>query len=166
MSQGKNAVEAGNVFENFVESLAVRGGFTPISERENKNNTDMFARRLLLKNVTFPTLWGTRGRFEFVLIDDALKLRIPIECKWQDVNGSTDQKIFATFLNLQSLSEQEVILLIDGPGFSKGAAARMVNEVREMAEKHNRIRMRPKIHIMNMNEFQSWFLRTFIKVAA
>lgn len=162
MSQGGTANRAGQCLEDFVEDLARRHDYHVVTYRENINNTDLFATKLLVKNVPYTNFHGTISRSEFVLVDDMAHKRIRIECKWQESAGSLDEKLAYLYLNAaRRMPEDEIILLIDGGG----AKDALVETIKLWAKTHEFQKQRKIIMVMSMAEFHGWFQR-FARLAA
>jgi len=77
---------------------------------------------LLLKNVPYITIYGGNGRGEFVLTLDGKK-DIRIECRFQNVAGSVDEKLPYFFETALAFEERIVILIVEGEGYKHGAKA-------------------------------------------
>lgn len=68
-----------------------------------------------------------------------------IECKWQQVGGSVDEKFPFLVLNIQTKSSYKTIVLLDGKGFSQGA----INWLKEHIGNN-------LLNVYSMAEFQTW----------
>ena len=70
-----------------------------------------------------------------------------IECKWQEVGGTTDEKYPYFILNIQQCYpvEVEVIVLLAGGGYRQAAADWLKGQV------GNNLK-----HVFGMEEFQKW----------
>lgn len=113
------------------------------------------------------------SRTEFVIVaKDAIstpefpingELTIRIECKWQEVSGTTSQKLMHAVADLQyGAPEKNIILLMDGDGFDE-ITHRFIQEICEdgLTWKHA-----PKIPLKNIRkmrlvEFIDWGNRAF-----
>jgi hypothetical protein len=94
------------------------------------NNGDIFERRFLLRNVPYTNLYGGPSRSEFVYRDFYNEIDIRIECRWQEVPGSVDEKFPYLLLNARhAMPESEVWLIVDG----SGARQRAINWFRGAA---------------------------------
>ena len=58
---------------------------------------------LLLRHVPYRSIYGTPSKTEFVLVLPDRSIRI--ECKWQAVSGSVDEKYPYMFLNMSTVIE-------------------------------------------------------------
>ena len=80
----------------------------------------------------YTTLYDGRGYTEFLLISQIFNLEIRIECKWQQTAGSIDEKLPHVYLSaVNAVPENNVIILIDGPGFRDGAISWLKNIAKE-----------------------------------
>jgi hypothetical protein len=82
----------GNLLEISVTQVFTSKGFKLISYAEWKKKPELYGKELLLKNVPYRTIYEHPGRTEFLAISERLNFKIRIECKWQQSNGSVDEK--------------------------------------------------------------------------
>lgn len=155
-NQGQVANKTGNALENIVVATLQNKGFEVERYSVYQKNPSNYGEELLLKNVPFQTLYGHRGTTEFLLLSKKHNLNIRIECKWQQVNGSVDEKFPYVYLNcLEAMPEKDIIILADGNGAKPGA----VQWLREAVD--NNLYTTPatadkRIKVMNMVEFLTW----------
>lgn len=64
------------------------------------------------------TIFGRRRRID-LLIQDQAHHRLAVECKYQGVSGTAEEKIVATMEDFKSLPI-EGLIVFDGQGFSQG----------------------------------------------
>lgn len=101
---------------------------------------------LLVRRVPYQSIYGHRGLTEFLAVSASRGLAIRIECKWQQSQGSVDEKFPYLYLNcIQAMPEREIILLIDGNGYKPGALAWLKQAVASQDAK--------LIHVFNLVEF-------------
>lgn len=161
-NQGGRANHTGKKLEDFVESTLAGDGFEIVTYPEWQKDQQAYGPEVLVKHVPFTGLYGGRGFSEFVIhsqrIDPA---PIRIECKWQQSQGSVDEKLPFTYLNaIDGHPEPWVILLVDGGGFREGAK----NWLREAAAERRYIpedRPEKRIQVMNLSDFLTWANQTF-----
>lgn len=124
MKQGKRANVSGKVLEGQVEVI-FRGWFdlSPIGYREWEKNKTYPA---LVRNVPFTTLYGTQGRSEFVFYLTA-NVSMRIECKWQAVSGSVDEK-YPYLLECMKRTDETHVIIICGGGGAKPQAIEWLQE--------------------------------------
>lgn len=160
-SQGGHANKTGNVLEQTVIAMLTTHGFEVVGYRDHQRHPEAFGNELLLRNVPYKTLYGGRGYTEFLISSEARKLKIRVECKWQQKAGSVDEKLPHTYLScVEAMDDNDVIILIDGKGFRDGA----VEWLRTAAKERKYIpQNRPEkvIRIMNVTEFLTWCNETF-----
>ncbi len=101
---------------------------------------------------------------EFPDVHPGKENRIRVECKYQQGPGTTEYKLLHTYLDLQyGAPETNVILLVDGEGFSP----RMVSFIREVCEENTIVwtkgvkQSKKHVVFMNINEFIDWANRAF-----
>ncbi len=155
-TQGGQANKTGNVLEQLVIGTLSAHGFPTVKYLDYMKNRNDYDNELLLKNVPYTTLYGGRGYTEFLLISNKYDLEIRIECKWQQTAGSVDEKLPHVYLSaVNAVPENNVIILIDGPGFRDGA----ISWLKNIAEERKYIpvdKQDKNILIMNMAEFLTW----------
>ena len=130
--------------------------------RKWNKNPQKFGNELLLKNVPFKTIYNHKGNTEFLLLSQKYNLKIRIECKWQQVAGSVDEKLPYLYLNtIEAMPEKDIIILIDGDGWKKGAKAWLKSAVTERkytTENNNN----KNIRIFSLADFFTWANNTFV----
>lgn len=153
---GSYANSSGGVLEGLVEHVLAKKGFTVVKYKAWLLKQDQYGDELLLKNVPYEGLYKHASTTEFVLISQKYNLETRIECKWQQVSGSVDEKLPYLFLNCsEKMTEPHIIILLDGGGAKPGA----VDWLRDVCGQFN-IRESPtsrrRIDLMNMTEFVQW----------
>jgi hypothetical protein len=101
----------------------------------------------LERSVPYTTIYGTTGRTEFVLYLPSKRVRI--ECKWQAVSGSVDEKYPYTYACMSACEEDEVVILADGGG----AKASAIAWLKRACAGH---RPSPRMACMTLTEFCAW----------
>ena len=89
------------------------------------------------------------------------KAEIRIECKWQQVSGSVDEKLPYLYLNtIEAMPEKEITIIIDGDGWKKGAIEWLKQAVtkKKYTTKNNK---KKKIQVMSLVEFITWANKKF-----
>jgi hypothetical protein len=158
-TQGNKANQTGNVLERTVVSTFVAKGFDILMYREWVKDPDKYSSELLLKNVPYDTVYGHKGNTEFLLKSKDLNLEIRIECKWQQVAGSVDEKFPYLYLNcIETMSENEIILIVDGGGYKDGALAWLKDAVQEKKYQNN---LAKEIRVFSLVDFLTWANKTF-----
>lgn len=160
-TQGGQANKTGNVLEQLVVGTLRTHGFAEILYSEYKKRPETFGNEILLRNAPYTTLYHGRGFTEFLLISERYALRARIECKWQQKPGSVDEKLPYLYLScIDAMPEDEVIILIDGPGFREGA----VQWLKDAASSRKYVpndRPRKMVRVFNATEFLTWCNSTF-----
>ncbi len=155
-SQGGKANRTGSVLEAIVTSTLSTHGFEVVLYREYQKEPTRYGTELLLRNVPYTTLYGTRGFTEFLIRSERYNLETRIECKWQQSAGSVDEKLPYTYLSCaESVPEDDIIILIDGDGFRDGAKS----WIREAAAQRRYIPAEcpgKSIKVMSSTEFLTW----------
>lgn len=161
MAKGRSANISGNQLEIAVQTVFLNKGFEIEMYRKWHKKPENYGRELLLKNVPFETIYGHRGNTEFLLISDRYKLKIRIECKWQQSAGSVDEKLPYLYLNtIEAMPEKDIMILIDGDGFKAGAKTWLRNAVKDKlyTDENNNGK---NLMIFSLAEFFTWANKTF-----
>lgn len=158
-TQGNQANQTGNVLEQTIASTFASKGFEVLMYREWIKHPDAHSSDLLLKNVPYDTIYGHKGNTEFLLKSERLDLEVRIECKWQQVAGSVDEKFPYLYLNcIETMSENEIILIVDGGGYKAGALAWLKAAVQERRYQTDPAK---EIRVFSLVEFLTWANKNF-----
>ncbi len=147
LSPGGRANLHGQRFEDMIATALGDHGFETVSfSRWTKAGQPVKGRRLVTR-VPYTNIYGGKGRTEFLLIQDDVRIRI--EAKWLQSRGSIDEKLPFLFLNvLEAFPEHNVIIVIDGPGWRDGAIAWLRRAAAETTAK--------TIRVMSLGDFLAW----------
>ncbi|MEN6502613.1 MAG: PD-(D/E)XK nuclease superfamily protein [Tenuifilaceae bacterium] len=163
MEKGAKGNITGNQLEVAVKTVLTGKGFELINYRVWDKNKKKYGEELLLENVPFTTIYKHKGNTEFLLISKRFNLQIRIECKWQQVKGSVDEKLPYLYLNtIEAMPENTIMILIDGAGWKTGAVKWLKDAVQQKkyttAETQNK-----EIIVFTMTDFFTWANNTFNK---
>lgn len=163
MEQGTKSNITGNQLEVAVKTVLTGKGFELINYRTWEKNKEKYGEELLLENVPFTTIYKHKGNTEFLLISKKYNLRIRIECKWQQVKGSVDEKLPYLYLNtIEAMPETSIMILIDGKGWKEGAITWLKDSVKQ--KKYTTEQNKSKeILVFNLTEFFTWANKMFNK---
>jgi hypothetical protein len=115
--QGQKAASNGATFEKIIEDYICGALDIPSTKYDPDHSVHD---QILWKNAPYESIYGTRCRSEFLLQLGERKIRI--ECKYQSVAGSVDEKLPYLMMNFtQQVPEDETIIIIDGDGWRPGA---------------------------------------------
>jgi hypothetical protein len=156
IKKSKRTTASGKILEQTVETVCREKGFNIVNYHKWKKKPDKFGNELLLTNVPYETIYKHKGKTEFLLKSSRYHLEIRIECKWQQVNGSADEKLPYLYLNaIEAMPEKHIIVIIDGDGWKKGA----IPWIKESAKKRKYTAFDntdKKIEILSLAEFMTW----------
>ena len=96
------------------------------------------------------------GNTEFLLKSKKFDCEIRIECKWQQSNGSVDEKFPYLYLNcIEALPEKEIVIIVDGGGAKVGAITWLQETVKskKYTSDYNNDKI---IHVFSLAEFIKW----------
>jgi len=142
--QGARANKAGKKLEELVIAEFAKRGIYSVTYKEWLSNKST---NVLVKNVPYVTIYGRRGRSEFVLVREGFP-DVRIECRSQQVAGSVDEKLPYLFNNAVACKEHVVLLVVEGEGFKKGAKGWLSDQAASIRHKN--------IHVHSFAEFQDW----------
>ena len=110
--------KSGKQLERFVYDFFISNKFREISYADYIKNND--TERTIIKHIPYISIYGSKCRTEFLICFDDRKIRI--ECKWQSVSGSVDEKFPYLLQNAAEVwEEDEVIIILDGGGYKPKA---------------------------------------------
>jgi hypothetical protein len=124
---GKRANENGGALENLVRTVRHRS----LPEYKHKAEFEQAERkglpaRYMRRNYPHPTFWGTSGRRELYIHNDGHE--ILVECKYQDVSGTTHEKLpYMLEAALASPIRHSVFVFL-GPFFEGGYSSQQKAE--------------------------------------
>jgi len=163
MEKGTKSNITGNQLEVAVKTVLTGKGFELINYRDWEKNKEKYGDELLLENVPFTTIYEHKGNTEFLLISKKYNLQIRIECKWQQVSGSVDEKLPYLYLNtIEAMPENSIMILIDGAGWKAGAIKWLKDAIKQK-KYTTETNMQKNIMIFNLTEFFTWANKTFNK---
>lgn len=107
--------------------------------------------RYVRRNAPYTSIYGSKGRTEFLVVDGERKVRI--EIKTQNSKGSVDEKLPYLYLNaIEAYPEDEIVIVIDGEGFKKGAIEWLRKKVKD-----NWLNVKKKkIHVFSISSYSGW----------
>ena len=184
------AGKAGAYFEATVSSLG-RIGY-PLIPFKNKKNYNTLPGCYIETNVPYCNILcqvakkydlkkrSRRGRTEFVIVSNRAvstpefsnvgnktEDRFRVECKWQNVPGTCQNKLTHSILDLlYGAPEENIILLLDGDGFDP-VMKRFIYDICEnngldWKNSYPQQRCNKRMKMMGMEEFIDWVNRALI----
>jgi hypothetical protein len=162
MQKGTKGNITGNQLEVAVKTVLLGKGFQIVNYRVWEKAPDKFGKELLLENVPFTTIYEHKGNTEFLLLSYKYKLHIRIECKWQQVAGSVDEKLPYLYLNsIEAMPEKNIMILIDGAGWKPGSIKWLREAVKN--KKYSTAKNKDKkILVFSLTEFFTWANNSFV----
>lgn len=142
----------GNRLQNFVEHTLVERDYNYIPKK--KFTPAIYLEQPIYSKQFFlgKSIYNTNIYCDFILYHPTkYKDCLVIECKWQQVGGSVDEKYPYLILNMQMKYPYKSILLLDGGGYKQGAKEWIKNQVGKNL-----------LHVFDMSEFQKWVNKGFI----
>lgn len=154
MTQGFEANHSGQFLESIVHREFSARGYIIRSHGDDADNLDMFASKIVVRNVPYTSLYGCTSRSEFVVTEFNRKVRI--ECRWQESSGSVDEKYPYLLRNaIECMPESEILILLGGNGARNEAVSWLKREAGKVTAK--------RIFVLNINEFPQWVRREFVR---
>ncbi len=163
MAGSSKGNKTGKLLEETVTTTFKKKGFEVVPYNKWKNHPEKYGKEVLLINVPYKTIYNHPGRTEFLLISEKYNLKIRIECKWQQSSGSVDEKLPYLYLNvIETMPEDEIIILIDGDGWKAGAIRWLKEAVMGKKYTTNPVQRKKKIHVFSLKEFLTWANDKFV----
>lgn len=151
--QGQTANEHGKKHENIIEQLCSDAGCVVITYKEWIKQHDHYGDNILIKNKPYQTIYGKNGRMEFYLLSKQLRFRGRIECRFQKVKGSVDEKFPYLYHNCMSETHPKRTLLIwEGGGLREGSITWLKEAGQAMPDGR-------RIDVLHTSEFKRWIRR-------
>jgi len=146
MTSGTEANLTGSALESFVRDALLARGYKKIEwnkfDRAVALGEPIFSQQYRMGR----SIYETPFKIDFVVFHpqkwpDCLA----IECKWQQVAGSVDEKFPYMVANLKERSKFDFVILLDGNGYKPGARRWLMQQ-----------QDKKFIKLMSMSEFQTW----------
>ena len=133
MNQGTKANRSGHSAEQIIAHVLTDHGF-------------QFKRQHRLCE----SIYGHPIRVDFFIENaDGYPDGLAIECKWQDVSGSIDEKLPYLVLNIKEKFPCPAVIMLDGEGHKPGAINWITSQTDDKL-----------LAVFSISEFHSWVLRT------
>ena len=174
MSGGAEANRSGLTWEAWVKTLAEKQGFEIRRHRfRDACTTPVEGRRFVWTHVPYTTIFHniknpSKASTEYVV--ECGSERVRIECKWQGVAGSVDEKYPFMYLNAAlTMSEPTVVFALGGEYFESGKGAEVREWLREVCinppawlsdDVRTRLTQR-QLLVLTPNTFAKWFRERF-----
>jgi hypothetical protein len=148
-SSGSKASKTGNVLENFVENALQTNGYTEFWDYKKvafANRRAIGGKQYVKQLLAGLTIYDTPRKCDFFIVNRELfPDDLIVECKWQQVGGSVDEKYPFLLFNILKTGIPTIILL-DGGGYKPAAMRWLKDQVHEKGA---------LIGVWNMTEFQT-----------
>ena len=152
---------SGSTLEGTVKSVFAGKGFEVIPYSKWFGDKSNYGGELLLTNAPYTSIYNHKAKTEFLLISEKKNLKIRIECKWQQVAGSVDEKFPYLYLNIiEAIPENYMIVIIEGDGFKPGAIEWFKKAIVEK-KYTGEITKDKNISVMSLKQFITWANTTF-----
>ena len=145
-----SANRTGSQLEQSVDDLIRQAGYKPVLDRSLFFAMQVLRQPIYAGQVESGTdVYGKRRRVDFILYHpQKWPDSLIIQCKWQAVSGSVEEKYPFEVLSIQA-NQPPAIIVLDGGGYSAGAERWLKGEVG-----HGNLR-----HVFNLGEFQRFAAR-------
>ena len=131
-SSGSRANRTGNRLEQFVQQALTSSGYTEFWNHKAQafeNRKTIGGKQYLKQLPVGPTIYDTIRKCDFFIVNrEKFPDDLIIECKWQQVGGSVDEKYPFLLFNIIKTAVPTVILL-DGGGCKKSAMLWLKDQV-------------------------------------
>ena len=162
MNQGAKGNKTGNLLEGTVRNILIEKGFEVVKHKDWLKNNLFLGKELLIENVPYTTIYNHNGKTEFLLKSEAYNFEARIECKWQQVAGSVDEKLPYLYLNcIEAMPEKNIIILIDGDGWKTGSIL-WLKDAAKNAPYPTATAKSKNIQVFSLTEFMTWANNFFV----
>ena len=155
-NSGRQANKTGNTLERFIERLLQDNSYKEFwdhREQVFENRKSIGGKQYIKQAVCGTSIYETKRKCDFLVINkDKFPDDLIIECKWQQVGGSVDEKYPFALFNIFKIGVPTIILL-DGGGYKPAAMKWLKDQVDPN---------RALIGVYNMAEFQALVNKGFL----
>ncbi|MFH1357565.1 MAG: PD-(D/E)XK nuclease superfamily protein [bacterium] len=149
ITHGAMANKTGNSLEKYVKDQLEANGYTPFPLQYKKqlleNRKSIGGKQYATQAPVGDSIYGSKRNCDFFVINpDKFPEGLVIECKWQQVAGSVDEKYPFLYFNIVKTGVPTIVLL-DGGGCKKSAK----EWLKGMAHKEKAL-----VAVWDMAEFQ------------
>jgi hypothetical protein len=135
-TQGAESNLSGKFLERCIQNEFEDRGVSVYQYATRGDNPDLFEERFLLKHVPYKSIYGCRSHSEFVFYHNSANVFVRIECRWQQMPGSVDEKMPYLLMNARdAMPEPEIWLVVDGGGAREHALYWLRSNVRKVESK-------------------------------
>ncbi len=149
ISSGEKANSTGNLLEQFIEQILQKKGYVEFWNHKTiafENRKAIGGKQYLKQLPVGQTIYETTRKCDFFIVNrDLFPDDLIIECKWQQVPGSVDEKYPFLLFNIIKTAVPTIVLM-DGSGYKKNAMKWLKSQVHEKSA---------LIAVWNMAEFQT-----------
>lgn len=153
---GQQANVTGNTLERFCERILLDNGYLEFAGNRKQlfeNRTNVGGKQYAKQVPCGTSIYESPRKCDFLIINkEKFPKDLIIECKWQQSNGSVDEKYPFTLFNIIKIGVPTIILL-DGGGYKKTAMEWLKDQVNPN---------RALIGVYNMSEFQALVNKRFL----
>jgi len=157
MSRAKTSF-GGESLEAVIRALQMRD-FTLASYQEftEAKRTFFHEPRWLVERYPYKTLFGTQGRREYWISSNEWTGQL--ECKFQNVSGSVDEKMVYLSETLRRSGEERLAVVYGGAYWKDKRGARVIEWMRN--ESLSLKRCGKELLILNLDQFIGWCCKTW-----
>ena len=145
-NSGHLANKSGKGLEHLVEESIRDHGFECVFPAPYIFPMEILSQRLFAKQIQLgEDIYGKQRKFDFLLFSPKHNSYVAIECKWQAVKGTVEEKLPFQVLSINNQGFDTIVVL-DGNGYSKGAKEWIVKQAGK-----DRV-----LGVLSAGEFQKW----------
>ena len=158
---GRRTSLGGKALEDVVRCIRLVGFVECKASELTKSKQDMFqeSQRLLIANMPYTTIFGTKGRREYFIQSD--EWTGELECKFQNDGGSVDEKMVYISETLKRTSLTRIAIVYGGEFWTNNKRAKaiiqwMKTEAESICESTGK-----ELLIFDLDGFIKWVQRTW-----
>ena len=134
VNQGQKANQTGRQFENKVKQLVSEYGFEPTQKK-------------------YESKYSTRSKTDVYLPE----IDTVIECKYQGVSGTADQKGITEIANaIYTLNARRYIYVVGGPHWDTDRGNKMYSFCKQFVDDQRDLNQLEEILVLKYSEFKDW----------
>jgi len=153
----------GQTLEQVIRCIRLVGFSECKASELAKAKTDMFAQhpRMLIANMPYTTIFGTKGRREYFIQSDEWEGEL--ECKFQNIGGSVDEKMVYITETLKRTNLERLAVIYGGAFWKNEQRGQAV--IQWMKDESERIRVDSgkELLVFDLDGFIKWVERTWTR---
>lgn len=120
MFENRNTLVDNNTIKGVLENIFKENGYEIFNYNKLKD-LDNLPEKYVLTNARFKSIYNHNTNSDFLIVNLTNGLRLRVAIKFQKHSGSVDEKLPYFYINSVVTHNDDVLFIIEGDGFKKGA---------------------------------------------